>query len=544
MEEDIVYNVDVDISQAKSGMNKLEKQAKSTGDEFDSLGKSGTSSLDSISSKSVNVDSQLKTLGVGLGAAVVGIAAASTAAAMSFDETFTKASTLFGDTEVEVDSLKDSILSLSNETGVAAIELNEGLYQALSAGVDVTEDMSEAMSFLETNSMLAVAGFTDVETAVDATSSILNAYGLEVSEVESISQMLIRTQNLGKTTVDELGASISNVTPTAAGLGVEFDQVAASLAVMTAQGIGTSEATTKLNQLFVELGKSGTTGANALEAAQEAAGLAPQTFQEMIEDGQDLASILDLISEYADTSSLSMNDMFSSTEAASAALTIASDQDGFVTALGTMNSEVDDLGEAFDTVADGDAKAFADALNEITNAGIVLGTTLLPILADLATDLADFITDWQAGWDVINEKGYVEAVSDATKGMDFFGENWKKGADNTQVDEIAGGVIKTTIPVVSAVDNVINGIGAWADLLGFRANGGPVEGNNPFIVGERGPELFVPNTSGSIVTNNQLQGGGSEASMPSTMILSVGGEELVATITPMLTSTVKVGGGY
>lgn len=40
-----------------------------------------------------------------------------------------------------------------------------------------------------------------------------------------------------------------------------------------------------------------------------------------------------------------------------------------------------------------------------------------------------------------------------------------------------------------------------------RALGGPVMGGNPYIVGENGPELFVPNTTGSITRNDQLGGG-------------------------------------
>jgi hypothetical protein len=43
--------------------------------------------------------------------------------------------------------------------------------------------------------------------------------------------------------------------------------------------------------------------------------------------------------------------------------------------------------------------------------------------------------------------------------------------------------------------------------FGFRANGGPVTGGSPFIVGERGPELFIPSTSGSITPNNQMTNG-------------------------------------
>jgi len=40
--------------------------------------------------------------------------------------------------------------------------------------------------------------------------------------------------------------------------------------------------------------------------------------------------------------------------------------------------------------------------------------------------------------------------------------------------------------------------------FGFRANGGPVKSGFPYIIGERGPELFMPNTSGSIIPNNKL----------------------------------------
>jgi tape measure domain-containing protein len=50
------------------------------------------------------------------------------------------------------------------------------------------------------------------------------------------------------------------------------------------------------------------------------------------------------------------------------------------------------------------------------------------------------------------------------------------------------------------------GSGGILSFLGFgtRANGGPVNANKPYIVGERGPELFMPNQSGAVVNNNQL----------------------------------------
>jgi hypothetical protein len=51
-------------------------------------------------------------------------------------------------------------------------------------------------------------------------------------------------------------------------------------------------------------------------------------------------------------------------------------------------------------------------------------------------------------------------------------------------------------------------IGTFAKAVTGRAIGGPVMSNTPYIVGERGPELFVPGTSGGIVPNNRLGMGG------------------------------------
>lgn len=45
------------------------------------------------------------------------------------------------------------------------------------------------------------------------------------------------------------------------------------------------------------------------------------------------------------------------------------------------------------------------------------------------------------------------------------------------------------------------------DIIRGKAAGGPVTGGRPYIVGERGPELFVPGRSGSIVPNGRMSGG-------------------------------------
>ena len=46
---------------------------------------------------------------------------------------------------------------------------------------------------------------------------------------------------------------------------------------------------------------------------------------------------------------------------------------------------------------------------------------------------------------------------------------------------------------------------------GFRAAGGPVNAGKAYVVGERGPELFMPSSAGSIIPNGATMGGGAGA---------------------------------
>jgi hypothetical protein len=55
------------------------------------------------------------------------------------------------------------------------------------------------------------------------------------------------------------------------------------------------------------------------------------------------------------------------------------------------------------------------------------------------------------------------------------------------------------------------GSSGYTNMLSFggpRAMGGPVKGGTPYLVGEKGPELFVPSASGQIVSNQNMQGMG------------------------------------
>ena len=92
----------------------------------------------------------------------------------------------------------------------------------------------------------------------------MNAYGLGADKATHVSDVLLTTQNLGKTSVDELSASMGRVIPLAAAYKVNVENLSSGLAIMTANGIATAEATTYTKSMLNELGDTGSTVARAL----------------------------------------------------------------------------------------------------------------------------------------------------------------------------------------------------------------------------------------------------------------------------------------
>ncbi|MEG0764403.1 MAG: phage tail tape measure protein [Pseudoflavonifractor sp.] len=342
---------------------------------------------------------------------VAGLATAAAKVGSDFESAMAGTSTMFGDVAVDTENLNSKVLALSNSTGLAATEIGKSLYNALSAGIPVTEDMGGAMDYMESCTKLAKAGFTDVDTAVTATAKVLNAYGMELTETDAVQKVMMQTQNKGITTVGELGASLAQVTPTAAAMGVSFENVGAALATMTAQGTPTAQATTQLNALIAELGKSGTIAAGNLEKAAEGTKYAGMSFTDMMDAGVPLNEVLDLLATSADASGLSMIDMFSSIEAGKAALAMAGDNSAaYAENLAAMGTEADVVGDAYAKVTD-TLEAKLDILKQsVSNLGIAVYDGMEGPLKDTASMATDWMGEITAAFSTGGLAGAVGAL--------------------------------------------------------------------------------------------------------------------------------------
>jgi len=346
--------------------------------------------FDRISKKLKKVGSNLSSMGQkmtkNVTMPILAMGAAATKMGLDLDTTLRKVSTLFGDVNVDTENLKKQVQDLSAETGIAATEISEGLYQALSAGVVVTEDMTQATGFLKTATDLSIGGFTTTAKAVDAMSTVMNSYGMEASEATKISDILLQTQNKGKTTVDELAQSLSQVIPTAATLGVSFEGVAASLAVMTAQGIKAPQATTSLNQVLAELAKTGTTASKIL---REETG---QSFKELSEDGVGLEEVFGTLVKGAEKSNIKMIDLFSSIEAGKGFMSLMTKEgESFSKALDSMTDSAGTTSNAVEDMT-GPARRFKMAFQNLAVALQGLGNIFTPVLVKMAGKISALVT--------------------------------------------------------------------------------------------------------------------------------------------------------
>lgn len=173
-----------------------------------------------------------------------------TKVAIEFESQMAEVSTLLNDQQQKLmPELEAGVRDLSIQYGKSTDDMTRGLYQTVSAGVDA----GEALRFMNISGGLALGGVTDMETAVDGLTSVMNAYGLTIDEMSTVSDQFFVAMKAGKTTIGELSSSIGQVAPIASSMGIGIEEVLAITATLTKQGLGTSEAITGIRQSMVEV---------------------------------------------------------------------------------------------------------------------------------------------------------------------------------------------------------------------------------------------------------------------------------------------------
>jgi len=197
---------------------------------------------------------------------------------------------------VNSQALKAQLSDVSRElSGQASVlDLTSAAYDVASAGFT---NAADAANILKAASQGATGGFSDINTVGDATTSVLNAYGLEANKAAKLVDGFIQTQNDGKIVIGEYAANIAKVAPVAAALGVPLEEINAAVAQITAGGQGAEVTFTALKTAFAQVaaGKVGKEfedlGVNISASTLKTDGLAG-TLEKIKKSGADAGTVI------------------------------------------------------------------------------------------------------------------------------------------------------------------------------------------------------------------------------------------------------------
>lgn len=330
-------------------------------------------------------------------------------AAAQFETSTAMVATIADTSQKSLSDISKEVRTYSNETGEAASDMAEATYQAISASVNT----ADAASFAGTATKLAVGGFTSATTAVDVLTTAINAYGLAASDATQLSDYLITTQNLGKTSVDQLAQSVGKVIPLASAYNVQIDNLSSAYAVLTANGIATAESGTYLKSMLNELGD---TGSDVSEVLLNSTG---KTFAQLMEQGYSLGDVMAMLGNAVDGDSTAFNALWSSTEAGIGALSLFNaGADKYNSVLDSMRTSAGATEKAYSTMADTTDKSKQRMENSFNNLKISVGDVLNPAL----TQVYEGFTSVFAGMsDFVDEHpAVVAAISAIAVGVGGF----------------------------------------------------------------------------------------------------------------------------
>jgi TP901 family phage tail tape measure protein len=308
-------------------------------------------------------------------------------AAIEFESQLAEIQTLFGDASIDAQKLSKDLLGISSAFGMDKGTVAKAYYQAISSGA---VDASTANDLLVTASKLAIGGVTDLATAVDGITNVLNGWNLNASEAAGISDVFFIAMQKGKTTVGELASELNKAAPNAAALGINFDELAAASAALTLTGTPTAVTFTQLKAVMANLQKP----TDDLKKGFAAAGI---TSLETSLKADGLKGVLEKLAATTDGTVTGMSKLWSSTEAGGAFLALTGTQaKSFADILDTMRKAAQNAGEtsaqAFDKIAQTSGFKLNQAKQQFENFITSIGQFLLPIAATVGEEISKIVS--------------------------------------------------------------------------------------------------------------------------------------------------------
>jgi len=162
-------------------------------------------------------------------------------------------------------------------------------------------------------------------------------------------------------------------------------------------------------------------------------------------------------------------------------------------------------------------EAFAEVFTVSTAKGIAIMEELIAGGQGAIDETNDLVDATKAAAEKVAEQSALTfkqtGITEAHALLEGFHEQMGPGGEGRKelmkiMDDLAKKAARTVKINVKITENINRFVREINTSITPKALGGPVDAGSPFLVGERGPELFVPNISGMIVPNNELRPSG------------------------------------
>jgi len=338
-----------------------------------------------------NIFSGMKTAAVG--AAMLAPVALATKAFGKYEEGMAEVSTLTSSTAAEIELQFGGIVNATRKAfGQKSQATIKALYDGISSGVPVTQ--KAVKNYLDAAGKLAVGGKTDMTTAADAITTVVNAWKDSGITFAQASDQMFAAVQAGKTTVVELSQSLGNVASTAAGAGIAFDETMGAIAALTSVGNPTAESMTQVVGVLTALQKPSSQARSVLKelgVEVNSVTIKQKGLRGTLED------IIEGVNNYTDSEakrSEMIGKVFRRIEASKAAIaltTIASEK--FADATDKVRNSQGLMGEQANKMSKTTLFKYRQTMQGLSIAWEDFGRAAAPVMTDMLRDLTPIISD-------------------------------------------------------------------------------------------------------------------------------------------------------
>lgn len=318
--------------------------------------------------------------------AAVGVAGAKMA--IDFEQSMTKINTLVGTSVEEVNKLSASVKDMAVQTATPAKELADALFFIQSAGIKG----AESLDVLEVSAKAASMNMGDITDIASATTSIMEAFGSTSSQA---GDLLHETLKQGKFEASEFMNKIGAVIPTAAGLGISFEELGAATATMSKISGDAAGSLTAINQVMMQLA---TPGAEQKAILAEI-GMSYDDLNGMLKDSL-MGTLNHLFTELEGNDEM-LTRVFGSSRAVRGAFATAGLQaETYANVLDGMNNSMGNVEKGFNTQSETVGFKMAQSFEKLKQASMELGAVLMPLFTEIVgaiVKMAKKFTDLDEG---------------------------------------------------------------------------------------------------------------------------------------------------